>query len=364
MRMDNSLNNKDYLPLDEETLKQVDSLLTNIKISTENLDKKWSNNVKEFSRNYYGENNNRDYAIKQLFKRRLEYEEKLEELIGETDRYGESILEMSKDDRFIGIIADLFRELVKISRKFTLTHEVEGEIDESVGKKDYTLPSDMLDIIDKWKKKVMAHPEIHNLAQKKELEEDIEKLEFQLNKLYERKEYYERELGDENDKHEELIERINEKEGRIRQNNLKNREEAEIKVREEDNAVFDLKEDLNTTESQIELLTEQLRKLSFIKINQKKEINQRIDEYKGRVVMLNRKIRTRQDNMERILKERDTIIDDRNSTLLKEKAQLREVVVDLAKTKAELNKIDKEIDDLTEIIERKKAKLESLNKDM
>ena len=364
MRMDNSLNNKDYLPLDEETLKQVDSLLTDIKISTENLDKKWSNDVKEFSKNYYGEKNNRDYAIKQLFKRRLEYEEKLEELIGETDRYGESILEMSKDDRFIGIIADLFRELVKLSRNFTLTHEVEGEIDESIGKKDYTLPSDMLDIIDKWKKKVMAHPEIHNLAQKKELEEDIEKLEFQLKKLYERKEYYERELGDENDKHEELIERINEKEGRIRQNNLKNREEAEIKVREEDNAVFDLKEDLNTTESQIELLTEELRKLSFIKINQKKEINQRIDEYKGRVIMLNRKIRTRQDNMERILKERDTIIDNRNSTLLKEKAQLREVVVDLAKTKAELNKIDKEIDDLTEIIERKKAKLESLNKDL
>ncbi len=359
--MDNNINNNRFKQLDEETLKQIDTLLTDIKIRSENLDKKWGNDLKDFTKNYYGMKNNRDFAIRQLFKRRLEYEEKIEELIGEADRYGESILETSKDERFIGIIADLFRDIFKIAKKFTITDEIEGELDENIGKREYTLPPDMLGIINKWKKKVMAHPEILNIAQKKELQEDIEKLELQSKRLNERKEYYERSLKEANDKNDEIVGLINEKEDRIREQNLKNREESELKVREEDTAIFELKEDLSTTESQIELLNEELRKLSFIKINQKKEINQRIDEYKGRVIMLNRKIRTRHDNMERIIKERDAKIDCRNSKLLKEKAQLREVVFELAKIKAELNKVDKEINEINEVIDRKKDILKNLS---
>ena len=157
-----------------------------------------------------------------------------------------------------------------------------------------------------------------------------------------------------------ITERINESTGQVEEKNSKVRSSADVELEETDKKLTEYKEAAKNVDAEIAKNKEELSKLSFFKRAQKKEIQNKIDE----LIITRRKftarIREVQDNIERIIDERDSKLEKSNRGVLADKAKIRELTVAIARTQKDINELDREINALQVEIDSKSEVIRQL----
>ena len=342
----------------DEALVRMNQLVTDLRNKYMIISESWNDVIVEFQKkrnalmyNASGELELR-MIIEDLFKERGNFGIRYNALIEEVGNFGNSLLKNGADYRSIEQILPLIDEIVANSKCLNINiYNVEGL--DNVGPQEFDISPRSKEIINSWKQKYQTIPELKYATQKRELKQSINELKSKLRDAESKKKAEEAEYLIMKGNLDSITERINESTGQVEEKNSKVRSSADVELEETDKKLTEYKEAAKNVDAEIAKNKEELSKLSFFKRAQKKEIQNKIDE----LIITRRKftarIREVQDNIERIINERDSKLEKSNRGVLADKAKVRELTVAIARTQKDINELDREINALQVEIDSK-----------
>ncbi|HBZ89660.1 MAG TPA: hypothetical protein DEO62_01375 [Lachnospiraceae bacterium] len=342
----------------DEALVRMNQLVTDFRNKYMIISESWNDVIVEFQKkrnalmyNASGELELR-MIIEDLFKERGSFGIRYNALIEEVGNFGNSLLKNGADYRSIEQILPLIDEIVANSKCLNINiYNVEGL--DNVGPQEFDISPRSKEIINSWKQKYQTIPELKYATQKRELKQSINELKSKLRDAESKKKAEEAEYLIMKGNLDSITERINESTGQVEEKNSKVRSSADVELEETDKKLTEYKEAAKNVDAEIAKNKEELSKLSFFKRAQKKEIQNKIDE----LIITRRKftarIREVQDNIERIINERDSKLEKSNRGVLADKAKVRELTVAIARTQKDINELDREINALQVEIDSK-----------
>lgn len=342
----------------DEALARMNQLVTDLRNKYMIISESWNDVIVEFQKkrnalmyNASGELELR-MIIEDLFKERGSFGIRYNALIEEVGNFGNSLLKNGADYRSIEQILPLIDEIVANSKCLNINiYNVEGL--DNVGPQEFDISPRSKEIINSWKQKYQTIPELKYATQKRELKQSINELKSKLRDAESKKKAEEAEYLIMKGNLDSITERINESTGQVEEKNSKVRSSADVELEETDKKLTEYKEAAKNVDAEIAKNKEELSKLSFFKRAQKKEIQNKIDE----LIITRRKftarIREVQDNIERIIDERDSKLEKSNRGVLADKAKIRELTVAIARTQKDINELDREINALQVEIDSK-----------
>lgn len=342
----------------DEALARMNQLVTDLRNKYMIISESWNDVIVEFQKkrnalmyNASGELELR-MIIEDLFKERGSFGIRYNALIEEVGNFGNSLLKNGADYRSIEQILPLIDEIVANSKCLNINiYNVEGL--DNVGPQEFDISPRSKEIINSWKQKYQTIPELKYATQKRELKQSINELKSKLRDAESKKKAEEAEYLVMKGNLDSITERINESTGQVEEKNSKVRSSADVELEETDKKLTEYKEAAKNVDAEIAKNKEELSKLSFFKRAQKKEIQNKIDE----LIITRRKftarIREVQDNIERIINERDSKLEKSNRGVLADKAKVRELTVAIARTQKDINELDREINALQVEIDSK-----------
>ncbi len=342
----------------DEALARMNQLVTDLRNKYMIISESWNDVIVEFQKkrnalmyNASGELELR-MIIEDLFKERGNFGIRYNALIEEVGNFGNSLLKNGADYRSIEQILPLIDEIVANSKCLNINiYNVEGL--DNVGPQEFDISPRSKEIINSWKQKYQTIPELKYATQKRELKQSINELKSKLRDAESKKKAEEAEYLIMKGNLDSITERINESTGQVEEKNSKVRSSADVELEETDKKLTEYKEAAKNVDAEIAKNKEELSKLSFFKRAQKKEIQNKIDE----LIITRRKftarIREVQDNIERIINERDSKLEKSNRGVLADKAKVRELTVAIARTQKDINELDREINALQVEIDSK-----------
>jgi hypothetical protein len=342
----------------DEALARMNQLVTDLRNKYMIISESWNDVIVEFQKkrnalmyNASGELELR-MIIEDLFKERGSFGIRYNALIEEVGNFGNSLLKNGADYRSIEQILPLIDEIVANSKCLNINiYNVEGL--DNVGPQEFDISPRSKEIINSWKQKYQTIPELKYATQKRELKQSINELKSKLRDAESKKKAEEAEYLIMKGNLDSITERINESTGQVEEKNSKVRSSADVELEETDKKLTEYKEAAKNVDAEIAKNKEELSKLSFFKRAQKKEIQNKIDE----LIITRRKftarIREVQDNIERIINERDSKLEKSNRGVLADKAKVRELTVAIARTQKDINELDREINALQVEIDSK-----------
>lgn len=349
----------------DEALARMNQLVTDFRNKYMIISESWNDVIVEFQKkrnalmyNASGELELR-MIIEDLFKERGSFGIRYNALIEEVGNFGNSLLKNGADYRSIEQILPLIDEIVANSKCLNINiYNVEGL--DNVGPQEFDISPRSKEIINSWKQKYQTIPELKYATQKRELKQSINELKSKLRDAESKKKAEEAEYLIMKGNLDSITERINESTGQVEEKNSKVRSSADVELEETDKKLTEYKEAAKNIDAEIAKNKEELSKLSFFKRAQKKEIQNKIDE----LIITRRKftarIREVQDNIERIINERDSKLEKSNRGVLADKAKVRELTVALARTQKDINELDREINALQVEIDSKREVIRQL----
>lgn len=342
----------------DEALVRMNQLVTDFRNKYMIISESWNDVIVEFQKkrnalmyNASGELELR-MIIEDLFKERGNFGIRYNALIEEVGNFGNSLMKNGADYRSIEQILPLIDEIVANSKCLNINiYNVEGL--DNVGPQEFDISPRSKEIINSWKQKYQTIPELKYATQKRELKQSINELKSKLRDAESKKKAEEAEYLIMKGNLDSITERINESTGQVEEKNSKVRSSADVELEETDKKLTEYKEAAKNVDAEIAKNKEELSKLSFFKRAQKKEIQNKIDE----LIITRRKftarIREVQDNIERIINERDSKLEKSNRGVLADKAKVRELTVAIARTQKDINELDREINALQVEIDSK-----------
>lgn len=342
----------------DEALARMNQLVTDLRNKYMIISESWNDVIVEFQKkrnalmyNASGELELR-MIIEDLFKERGSFGIRYNALIEEVGNFGNSLLKNGADYRSIEQILPLIDEIVANSKCLNINiYNVEGL--DNVGPQEFDISPRSKEIINSWKQKYQTIPELKYATQKRELKQSINELKSKLRDAESKKKAEEAEYLIMKGNLDSITERINESTGQVEEKNSKVRSSADVELEETDKKLTEYKEAAKNIDAEIAKNKEELSKLSFFKRAQKKEIQNKIDE----LIITRRKftarIREVQDNIERIIDERDSKLEKSNRGVLADKAKIRELTVAIARTQKDINELEREINALQVEIDSK-----------
>lgn len=349
----------------DEALARMNQLVTDLRNKYMIISESWNDVIVEFQKkrnalmyNASGELELR-MIIEDLFKERGSFGIRYNALIEEVGNFGNSLLKNGADYRSIEQILPLIDEIVANSKCLNINiYNVEGL--DNVGPQEFDISPRSKEIINSWKQKYQTIPELKYATQKRELKQSINELKSKLHDAESKKKAEEAEYLIMKGNLDSITERINESTGQVEEKNSKVRSSADVELEETDKKLTEYKEAAKNVDAEIAKNKEELSKLSFFKRAQKKEIQNKIDE----LIITRRKftarIREVQDNIERIIDERDSKLEKSNRGVLADKAKIRELTVAIARTQKDINELDREINALQVEIDSKSEVIRQL----
>lgn len=349
----------------DEALARMNQLVTDLRNKYMIISESWNDVIVEFQKkrnalmyNASGELELR-MIIEDLFKERGSFGIRYNALIEEVGNFGNSLLKNGADYRSIEQILPLIDEIVANSKCLNINiYNVEGL--DNVGPQEFDISPRSKEIINSWKQKYQTIPELKYATQKRELKQSINELKSKLRDAESKKKAEEAEYLIMKGNLDSITERINESTGQVEEKNSKVRSSADVELEETDKKLTEYKEAAKNVDAEIAKNKEELSKLSFFKRAQKKEIQNKIDE----LIITRRKftarIREVQDNIERIINERDSKLEKSNRGVLADKAKVRELTVAIARTQKDINELDREINALQVEIDSKSEVIRQL----
>lgn len=349
----------------DEALARMNQLVTDFRNKYMIISESWNDVIVEFQKkrnalmyNASGELELR-MIIEDLFKERGSFGIRYNALIEEVGNFGNSLLKNGADYRSIEQILPLIDEIVANSKCLNINiYNVEGL--DNVGPQEFDISPRSKEIINSWKQKYQTIPELKYATQKRELKQSINELKSKLRDAESKKKAEEAEYLIMKGNLDSITERINESTGQVEEKNSKVRSSADVELEETDKKLTEYKEAAKNVDAEIAKNKEELSKLSFFKRAQKKEIQNKIDE----LIITRRKftarIREVQDNIERIIDERDSKLEKSNRGVLADKAKIRELTVAIARTQKDINELDREINALQVEIDSKSEVIRQL----
>lgn len=342
----------------DEALVRMNQLVTDFRNKYMIISESWNDVIVEFQKkrnalmyNASGELELR-MIIEDLFKERGSFGIRYNALIEEVGNFGNSLMKNGADYRSIEQILPLIDEIVANSKCLNINiYNVEGL--DNVGPQEFDISPRSKEIINSWKQKYQTIPELKYATQKRELKQSINELKSKLHDAESKKKAEEAEYLILKGNLDSITERINESTGQVEEKNSKVRSSADVELEETDKKLTEYKEAAKNVDAEIAKNKEELSKLSFFKRAQKKEIQNKIDE----LIITRRKftarIREVQDNIERIIDERDSKLEKSNRGVLADKAKIRELTVAIARSQKDINELDREINALQVEIDSK-----------
>ncbi len=349
----------------DEALVRMNQLVTDFRNKYMIISESWNDVIVEFQKkrnalmyNASGELELR-MIIEDLFKERGSFGIRYNALIEEVGNFGNSLMKNGADYRSIEQILPLIDEIVANSKCLNINiYNVEGL--DNVGPQEFDISPRSKEIISSWKQKYQTIPELRYATQKRELKQSINELKSKLHDAESKKKAEEAEYLIMKGNLDSINERINESTGQLEEKNSKVRSSADVELEETDKKLTEYKEAAKNVDAEIAKNKEELSKLSFFKRAQKKEIQNRIDD----LMIIRRKftarIREVQDNIERIIDERDSKLEKSNRGVLADKAKIRELTVAIARIQKDINELDREINALQVEIDSKREVIRQL----
>lgn len=349
----------------DEALVRMNQLVTDFRNKYMIISESWNDVIVEFQKkrnalmyNASGELELR-MIIEDLFKERGSFGIRYNALIEEVGNFGNSLMKNGADYRSIEQILPLIDEIVANSKCLNINiYNVEGL--DNVGPQEFDISPRSKEIISSWKQKYQTIPELKYATQKRELKQSINELKSKLHDAESKKKAEEAEYLIMKGNLDSINERINESTGQLEEKNSKVRSSADVELEETDKKLTEYKEAAKNVDAEIAKNKEELSKLSFFKRAQKKEIQNRIDD----LMIIRRKftarIREVQDNIERIIDERDSKLEKSNRGVLADKAKIRELTVAIARIQKDINELDREINALQVEIDSKREVIRQL----
>lgn len=349
----------------DEALARMNQLVTDFRNKYMIISESWNDVIVEFQKkrnalmyNASGELELR-MIIEDLFKERGSFGIRYNALIEEVGNFGNSLMKNGADYRSIEQILPLIDEIVANSKCLNINiYNVEGL--DNVGPQEFDISPRSKEIINSWKQKYQTIPELKYATQKRELKQSINELKSKLRDAESKKKAEEAEYLIMKGNLDSITERINESTGQVEEKNSKVRSSADVELEETDKKLTEYKEAAKNVDAEIAKNKEELSKLSFFKRAQKKEIQNKIDE----LIITRRKftarIREVQDNIERIIDERDSKLEKSNRGVLADKAKIRELTVAIARSQKDINELDREINALQVEIDSKREVLRQI----
>ncbi len=349
----------------DEALVRMNQLVTDLRNKYMIISESWNDVIVEFQKkrnalmyNASGELELR-MIIEDLFKERGSFGIRYNALIEEVGNFGNSLMKNGADYRSIEQILPLIDEIVANSKCLNINiYNVEGL--DNVGPQEFDISPRSKEIINSWKQKYQTIPELKYATQKRELKQSINELKSKLHDAESKKKAEEAEYLIMKGNLDSITERINESTGQVEEKNSKVRSSADVELEETDKKLTEYKEAAKNVDAEIAKNKEELSKLSFFKRAQKKEIQNKIDELMITRRKFTARIREVQDNIERIINERDSKLEKSNRGVLADKAKVRELTVALARTQKDINELDREINDLQVEIDSKREVIRQL----
>lgn len=349
----------------DEALVRMNQLVTDLRNKYMIISESWNDVIVEFQKkrnalmyNASGELELR-MIIEDLFKERGSFGIRYNALIEEVGNFGNSLLKNGADYRSIEQILPLIDEIVANSKCLNINiYNVEGL--DNVGPQEFDISPRSKEIINSWKQKYQTIPELKYATQKRELKQSINELKSKLHDAESKKKAEEAEYLIMKGNLDSITERINESTGQVEEKNSKVRSSADVELEETDKKLTEYKEAAKNVDAEIAKNKEELSKLSFFKRAQKKEIQNKIDELMITRRKFTARIREVQDNIERIINERDSKLEKSNRGVLADKAKVRELTVALARTQKDINELDREINALQVEIDSKREVIRQL----
>lgn len=349
----------------DEALARMNQLVTDLRNKYMIISESWNDVIVEFQKkrnalmyNASGELELR-MIIEDLFKERGSFGIRYNALIEEVGNFGNSLLKNGADYRSIEQILPLIDEIVANSKCLNINiYNVEGL--DNVGPQEFDISPRSKEIINSWKQKYQTIPELKYATQKRELKQSINELKSKLRDAESKKKAEEAEYLIMKGNLDSITERINESTGQVEEKNSKVRSSADVELEETDKKLTEYKEAAKNVDAEIAKNKEELSKLSFFKRAQKKEIQNKIDELMITRRKFTARIREVQDNIERIIDERDSKLEKSNRGVLADKAKIRELTVAIARTQKDINELDREINALQVEIDSKSEVIRQL----
>lgn len=349
----------------DEALARMNQLVTDLRNKYMIISESWNDVIVEFQKkrnalmyNASGELELR-MIIEDLFKERGSFGIRYNALIEEVGNFGNSLLKNGADYRSIEQILPLIDEIVANSKCLNINiYNVEGL--DNVGPQEFDISPRSKEIINSWKQKYQTIPELKYATQKRELKQSINELKSKLRDAESKKKAEEAEYLIMKGNLDSITERINESTGQVEEKNSKVRSSADVELEETDKKLTEYKEAAKNVDAEIAKNKEELSKLSFFKRAQKKEIQNKIDELMITRRKFTARIREVQDNIERIINERDSKLEKSNRGVLADKAKIRELTVAIARTQKDINELDREINALQVEIDSKSEVIRQL----
>ena len=349
----------------DEALVRMNQLVTDLRNKYMIISESWNDVIVEFQKkrnalmyNASGELELR-MIIEDLFKERGSFGIRYNALIEEVGNFGNSLMKNGADYRSIEQILPLIDEIVANSKCLNINiYNVEGL--DNVGPQEFDISPRSKEIINSWKQKYQTIPELKYATQKRELKQSINELKSKLHDAESKKKAEEAEYLIMKGNLDSITERINESTGQVEEKNSKVRSSADVELEETDKKLTEFKEAAKNVDAEIAKNKEELSKLSFFKRAQKKEIQNKIDELMITRRKFTARIREVQDNIERIINERDSKLEKSNRGVLADKAKVRELTVALARTQKDINELDREINALQVEIDSKREVIRQL----
>ena len=349
----------------DEALVRMNQLVTDLRNKYMIISESWNDVIVEFQKkrnalmyNASGELELR-MIIEDLFKERGSFGIRYNALIEEVGNFGNSLMKNGADYRSIEQILPLIDEIVANSKCLNINiYNVEGL--DNVGPQEFDISPRSKEIINSWKQKYQTIPELKYATQKRELKQSINELKSKLHDAESKKKAEEAEYLIMKGNLDSITERINESTGQVEEKNSKVRSSADVELEETDKKLTEYKEAAKNVDAEIAKNKEELSKLSFFKRAQKKEIQNKIDELMITRRKFTARIREVQDNIERIINERDSKLEKSNRGVLADKAKVRELTVALARTQKDINELDREINALQVEIDSKREVIRQL----
>ena len=349
----------------DEALVRMNQLVTDLRNKYMIISESWNDVIVEFQKkrnalmyNASGELELR-MIIEDLFKERGSFGIRYNALIEEVGNFGNSLMKNGADYRSIEQILPLIDEIVANSKCLNINiYNVEGL--DNVGPQEFDISPRSKEIINSWKQKYQTIPELKYATQKRELKQSINELKSKLHDAESKKKGEEAEYLIMKGNLDSITERINESTGQVEEKNSKVRSSADVELEETDKKLTEYKEAAKNVDAEIAKNKEELSKLSFFKRAQKKEIQNKIDELMITRRKFTARIREVQDNIERIINERDSKLEKSNRGVLADKAKVRELTVALARTQKDINELDREINALQVEIDSKREVIRQL----
>lgn len=349
----------------DEALVRMNQLVTDLRNKYMIISESWNDVIVEFQKkrnalmyNASGELELR-MIIEDLFKERGSFGIRYNALIEEVGNFGNSLMKNGADYRSIEQILPLIDEIVANSKCLNINiYNVEGL--DNVGPQEFDISPRSKEIINSWKQKYQTIPELKYATQKRELKQSINELKSKLHDAESKKKAEEAEYLIMKGNLDSITERINESTGQVEEKNSKVRSSADVELEETDKKLTEYKEAAKNVDAEIAKNKEELSKLSFFKRAQKKEIQNKIDELMITRRKFTARIREVQDNIERIINERDSKLEKTNRGVLADKAKIRELTVALARTQKDINELDREINALQVEIDSKREVIRQL----